>query len=112
MISLAAASSPHQLHLPNRAQIKDRLMVLSEETHIQLLSKLPHDGKISIAIDCWTSPDQKAFLAMTGYFLTEEMSYHEVLLGFQPLHGTHEGEALAGIVLYKHNLSPSIRDHH
>jgi hypothetical protein len=108
MINLAASSSSHLLHLPNRGQIKERLMTLSDETHTQLLSKLPQNSKISIAVDCWTSPDRKAFLAITGYFLTEEMDYHEVLLGFRPVSGTHEGESLVGIVLsvlQKHILS-------
>jgi hypothetical protein len=108
MINLAAASSSHLLHLPNRGQIKERLMTLSDETHSQLLAKLPHNSRMSIAVDCWTSPDRKAFLAITGYFLTDEMDYHEVLLGFRPVSGTHEGKYLAGIVLFvlqKHDLS-------
>ena len=83
-------------------------MVLVEETHIQLLSKLPQDGRILIVVDCWTSPDQKAFIAITGYFLTEDIGYHEVLLGFRPISGNHEGISLAGLVLsvlHKHDLS-------
>lgn len=107
MINLAAASSSRQLNIPNRKHIKERLLEISDETHTQLLSRFPVTGKMSIALDCWTSPDQKAFLALTGYFLTEDMDYHEIILGFRPVSGSHTGESLAAIVLsvlHKHNL--------
>lgn len=108
MINLAALAPSRIPTLPHRIQIKERLLELSEETHTQLLSKLPDSGRMSIAVDCWTSPDQKAFLALTGYFLTEDMDYHEVLLGFRPVAGSHTGENLAEIVLevlQKHHLT-------
>ena len=71
------------------------------------MEALPSDSKVSIALDCWTSPDKKPFIAITGYFITEDFHYHEILLGFVPLSGAHTGEQLAEVVLdvlKQHNL--------
>lgn len=59
---------------------------------------LPPNSKLSISLDCWTSPFQQAFMAITGYFLDQNWDYREVLLGFEPLEGTHTGTNL-GLVL-------------
>ena len=70
------------VNLPNRHDIRNRLMDLSKITHSKALEALPPDGKISLALDCWTSQDQKPFLAIVGYFVSKEYKFHEVLLGF------------------------------
>ena len=51
MITLAALLLLYKITLPNRAQIKERLIVLVEETYIQLLYKLPQDGRILIIVN-------------------------------------------------------------
>ncbi|KAJ5316466.1 hypothetical protein N7476_006773 [Penicillium atrosanguineum] len=56
---------------------------------------LPEGAKISIALDCWTSPFTQVFMAITGYFIDKDWQYREVLLGFEPLHGTHSGRVFA-----------------
>ena len=60
---------------------------------------LPEHAKISIALDCWTSPFQQAFMAITGYFIDAEWVYREVLLGFKPLHSSHTGANLSAILM-------------
>ena len=70
------------VNLPNQHDIQNRLMDLSKITHSKALEALPPDGKISLALDCWTSQDQKPFLAIVGYFVSKEYKFHEVLLGF------------------------------
>lgn len=60
---------------------------------------LPEDTRISIALDCWTSPFGQAFLAITGYFIDADWTYREVLLGFNPIHGTHTGQNLSTSVV-------------
>ena len=68
---------------------------------------LPEDAKLSISLDCWTSPFQQAFMAITGYFLDQNWEYREVLLGFKPLEGTHSGENLALVlstILKQHQI--------
>jgi len=59
---------------------------------------LPSYAKLSTSLDCWTSPFQQAFMAITSYFLDQNWDYREVLLGFDPLEGTHTGLNL-GLVL-------------
>ena len=71
------------------------------------MKSFPEHGKISIALDCWTSPDKKSFIAIIGYFITEDFHYYEILLGFVPLSDAHTGEWLAEVVLdmlKQHNL--------
>lgn len=54
---------------------------------------------MSIALDCWTSPFRQAFMAVTGYFIDQDWNYREILLGFEPLHGTHSGINLSAVLL-------------
>jgi hypothetical protein len=68
-------------------------------------------AKISIALDCWTSPFQQAFMAITGYFIDQDWNYREVLLGFEPLHGTHSGINLSSVLfdlLQQHQISDRV----
>lgn len=39
--------------------------------------------KVSLALDYWTSLNRLSFLAMTGYYVSEDCKLVEVLLGFQ-----------------------------
>lgn len=66
---------------------------------------------MSIALDCWTSPFSQAFMAITGYFIDSDWVYHEVLLGFKPLYGTHTGSNLSGVLmetLLEHNIEDRV----
>ena len=38
-------------------------------------------------------------MAITGYFLDQEWEYREVLLGFEPISGTHSDVNLGGVVI-------------
>lgn len=38
-------------------------------------------------------------MAVTGYFLDQHWEYREILLGFQPLSGSHTGANLSEVVL-------------
>jgi hypothetical protein len=60
---------------------------------------LPSGAKLSIALDCWTSPFRQAFMAITGYFIDMDWHYREILLGFEPLHGSHKGSDLSVVLL-------------
>ena len=74
-------------------------MELAESSQYTIIESFPEHGKILITLDCWTSPDKKSFIAITGYFITKDFHYHEILLGFVPLSGAHTGEQLAEVVL-------------
>ena len=82
-------------------------MDLSKITYSKALEVLPSNGKILLTLDCWTSQDQKPFLIIIGYFISKEYKFHEVLLGFWHIKGSHKGAYLADIVidiLNEHNL--------
>ena len=71
------------------------------------MDDLPPTAKISLALDTWTSPNNLAFMAVTGYYIDENWQYREALFGFEPLTGTHSGPNLAVIlrhVLEKHDI--------
>jgi hypothetical protein len=75
------------------------------------LKQLPEGAKLSIALDCWTSPFSQAFMAITGYFIDLNWDYREFLLGFEPLEGTHSGENLCSVLLKRlkdHNITHRI----
>jgi hypothetical protein len=94
-----AQSAPSPPHVPSATTIRRRLQTTVKERQQDVLRKLPSDAKMSIALDCWTSPFRQAFMAITGYFIDADWVYREVLLGFKPLHGTHSGANLSVIVL-------------
>ena len=47
-------------------------------------------------------------MAVTGYFIDQDWNFREVLLGFEPLHGTHSGVNLGEVLLklfQKYNIT-------
>jgi hypothetical protein len=92
--------APSMPEIPSSHTVRRRLHDLVEERQQSLFQKLPVDGKLSIALDCWTSPFRQAFMAVTGHFIDQDWNYREILLGFEPLHGTHIGGNI-GAVLFQ-----------
>jgi hypothetical protein len=78
--------------IPSPRTLSRHLRDESLNQQITALSTLPEGSKLSIALDCWTSPFHQAFIAITGYFLDLDWNYREVLLGFEPLYGAHSGK--------------------
>ena len=74
-------------------------MDIAEENQKIVLASIPVTSKITIALDCWSSKYGKVFLAITGYFFTEDFSFREALLGFEPLYSLHKGKYLAEVVI-------------
>ena len=93
------ASPSIQLAFPSHNCIKECLIELAESSQYITIESFPEHDKILIALDCWTSPDKKSFIAIIGYFITEDFHYYEILLGFVPLSGAHTGEQLAKVIL-------------
>lgn len=86
------------LELPSAKTLRRRLrnaVTIQQESQLQ---DLPEDAKVSLALDCWTSPFQQAFMAITVYFIDKDWNYREMLLGFEPLHGPHTGNNLSDVL--------------
>lgn len=91
--------------------IRDRLRGFVTENQQETLQQLPSGAKISISLDFWTSPFKYAFMAITAYFLDQKWEYREVLLGFEPIFGSHTGVNLGDIVLQilqKHQIADRV----
>ncbi|KAJ6019888.1 hypothetical protein N7522_000596 [Penicillium canescens] len=112
MIFLSYARlAPTPPSVPSRKVIRERLRSFVIEYQQETLQRLPSSAKLSLALDCWTSPFQDAFMAITGYFIDQEWEYREVLLGFEPLSGTHSGVNLGEVVLQilqKHQITDRV----
>lgn len=94
-----AHRAPSVPHFPSARTVRRRLAGEVKQQQQTVLQQLPPNAKLSIALDCWTSPFRQAFMAVTGYFLDSEWNYREILLGFEPLHGAHSGANLSTVVL-------------
>lgn len=94
-----ARLAPTLPSVPSRKVIRERLRGFVIESQQETLQRLPPGAKMSIALDCWTSLFKYAFMAITGYFLDQEWEYREVLLGFEPISGTHSGANLGEVVI-------------
>ena len=94
-----ARLAPSCPEIPSAKTIRRRLQDIVKERQHSLLQKLPPGAKLSVALDCWTSPFRQAFMAVTGYFIDQDWNYREILLGFEPLYGTHSGVNLSAILL-------------
>ncbi|KAF7174239.1 hypothetical protein CNMCM6106_008367 [Aspergillus hiratsukae] len=81
-----AQLAPSQPVLLKPKTARRRLQAMVKEEHRKILSTLPPTAKVSIALDCWTSPFQQAFMAITGYFIDRDWNYREILLGFEPVY--------------------------
>jgi len=106
-----ARLAPSLPKIPSAYMVRRHLREMVEEQQQNLLSKLPTGAKISIALDCWTSPFRQAFMTVTGYFIDEDWNYREILLGFEPLHGTHTGVNLSSVLLdllQKHGIEDRV----
>ncbi len=68
------------------------------ETNQRLVGDLGSTTKVSLAVDCWSSPNRHSFIAVLAYYVSEDWKYREVLLGFEPVSGSHTGQNLARIV--------------
>ncbi|KAJ5378361.1 hypothetical protein N7509_011480 [Penicillium cosmopolitanum] len=82
-----ARSAPSEPLIPSAKTIRRRLHSIQSA-----LRTLPPNTKLLLTLNCWTSPYNQAFIAITAYFI-----YQEVLLRFKLVHGVHSGSNLSQI---------------
>jgi hypothetical protein len=83
--------------IPSRHTVKEDTMTRyrKEEGHVK--ERLRNEAsEISVTLDCWTSPNNKAFLGITGHYIDNDWALQSLLLDFVPLPGDHTGENLCG----------------
>jgi hypothetical protein len=100
-----------QIEIPSVRTIRRYLDTTVRQQQESVLSTLPKESRLSIALDCWTSPFKQAFMAITGYFIDQEWNYHEVLLGFEHIYGSHTGSNLSETVfqvLQEHGITDRV----
>ena len=91
--------APSKINIPSARSMRRYFDSAVKSNQTEILSRLPDGSRLSLALDCWTSPFQQAFMATTGYFLDQDWNYCEVLLGFEHLNGSHTGENLSKNVI-------------
>ena len=69
-----------------------------KQEYPKTLRRLPANAKLSVAVDCWQSPNKISFMAIQGYFIDSDWRYREVLLGFEHVTDRHSGANLAKIL--------------
>ena len=72
---------------------------------------MPGNGKVSFTTDLWTSPNNKAIMAVTSTLLTGNFEMYEILLAFRELLGPHTGENICSSfldVVYEYHLENKV----
>ncbi|EED15748.1 conserved hypothetical protein [Talaromyces stipitatus ATCC 10500] len=94
-----ACLAPTMPNLLSPTTARRQLGLQVKRRQAEILSYLPPGAKISVALDCWTSPFQQAFIAITRYFIDKNWQYREILLGFEPLYDRHTSINLSAVLL-------------
>jgi hypothetical protein len=95
------------INIPRRTKLRNTLDSKFQAVQDNLLLGCPPQGKISLTLDAWTSPNHLPFLGVIGSYITSGWKRKEVLLAFGPLSGAHSGFSFAEIVfriLQTHDL--------
>lgn len=69
-------------------------------------------GRFSFTTDCWTSPNQIAFMGITVHWISADWQLKNLVLDFIPLSGPHFGENLAMTfkdTLVRYNILDKVR---
>ncbi|KNZ49782.1 uncharacterized protein VP01_4790g2, partial [Puccinia sorghi] len=62
----------------------DMIFIAHSNHNLQILSAVKH---LSFTVDAWTSPDMKAFMAITAHGITPEWKILDVLIGMPAVKG-------------------------
>lgn len=92
--SLLSRPKP-DIAVPSADTIKNEIMKTYEEKKACIGDQLRNAGsKISLTLDCWTSPNAKAFLGITAHYIDDVWVPRSLVLDFVPLDSQHAGEDL------------------
>jgi hypothetical protein len=89
-----------EIVVPSANTIKNEIMKTYEEMKARIGDRLCNAGcKISLTLDCWTSPNTKAFLGITGHYIDNAWVPQSLVLDFAPLPGLHKGAELCEVLV-------------
>jgi len=81
--------------VPSRHTVSRDIMACYREGEARVNEQLRNAAsKVSVTLDCWTSPNNKAFLGITAHYIDNDWKIQSLLLDFVPLYGDHTGENL------------------
>jgi hypothetical protein len=81
--------------IPSANTIKRETMKCYQEQGACVRDRLCNAGsKISLTLDCWTSPNTQAFMGITAHYIDDAWVPHSLVLDFAPLDSQHAGEDL------------------
>jgi hypothetical protein len=86
--------------VPSADTIKRDIMDRYHSEASRIGDQLRNAGsKISITLDCWTTPNTRDFLGITGHYIDGDWAPQSPLLDLVPLDGSHSGEDLCGALV-------------
>jgi hypothetical protein len=88
-----------QYQLPAPTSIRTQLVTGIAQIERQLLSGLVDGSKVSLSLDCWTSPFRQAFLGVVANYIDSSWNLKHDLIGFEHLEGIHSGLELAKVLM-------------
>ncbi|KZL66453.1 transposase-like protein [Colletotrichum incanum] len=84
----------------SRTSVMERFDFLFSQGQARLTTELRNAvSKIHLSFDLWTSPNNYAFMAVSGHFLDAEGIQQSRLLGFPQQRGRHHGENLSNTLI-------------
>ncbi|KNZ52775.1 uncharacterized protein VP01_3451g4 [Puccinia sorghi] len=75
----------------------DMMFIANSNHNLQILSAIKH---LSFTVNAWTSPNMKAFMAITAHGITPEWKMLDVLIGMPAVEGQHSGVNFADLLVY------------
>jgi hypothetical protein len=85
-------------HLPSATAMRNELRLQVAIIEKQLLEGLVDGSKVSLSIDCWTSPNKHAFMGVLVNYITKAWKLEHSLIGFEHLTGIHSGAELSKVL--------------
>jgi hypothetical protein len=87
-----------KIFIPSPNLIPWNLLVGYKAVVSTIIADNPTGVKVSIAADAWTFPSKLAFIAVLGYYVTNEWELKKVFMGFEQIKGAHTSTNLATII--------------
>jgi hypothetical protein len=91
-----------EFSIPSASTVKREIMKMHEEEIDHVRDRLQKAGsRISLALDCWTSLNTKAFLGITAHYIDDAWIPRSLVLDLAHLPGLHTGKDLCETLVAK-----------